>query len=149
MNENCAPGDDLPDGRGARPLAARIGAAIPIANPGEAAGDLPARIPGAGFAALDPAFAPGSGRTPVGALPGLTPAMPCLGAVRTVAGAPRLAPAAASAPAAAGTIATGVGSRVFRRAGVDPALGSGPVATVMQDVPSLAACPGLVGLLPT
>jgi hypothetical protein len=74
------------------------------------------------------------------------------GAVWWVFGDPRLALAVAGALAAAGTIATGVGFLlpwVFHRAGLDPALGSGPVATVVQDVLSLAVYLGLVRLLLT
>jgi magnesium transporter len=58
--------------------------------------------------------------------------------------------AVALALAAAGTIATGVGFLlpwVFQRVGFDPALGSGPVATLLQDVLSLAVYLGFVGLL--
>lgn len=71
-------------------------------------------------------------------------------AVFAVFSDPRLARAVAAALAVAGTIATGVGFLIpwtFQRAGLDPALGSGPVATVVQDVLSLAVYLSLVGLL--
>jgi magnesium transporter len=92
------------------------------------------------------------GELGTGALLGVTLATLSFGAVWWVFGDPRLALAVAGALAAAGTIATGVGFLlpwVFHRAGLDPALGSGPVATVVQDVLSLAVYLGLVRLLLT
>lgn len=92
------------------------------------------------------------GELGTGALLGLALAILSFGAVLAVFGDPRLALAVAAALAVAGTIATGVGFMLpwtFQRAGLDPALGSGPVATVVQDVLSLAVYLGLVGLLLT
>jgi magnesium transporter len=92
------------------------------------------------------------GELGTGALLGLTLAVLSFLAVWTVFGDLRLALAVALALAAAGTLATGVGFLlpwVFQRVGVDPALGSGPVATVVQDVLSLAVYLTLVGLLLT
>lgn len=90
------------------------------------------------------------GELGTGALLGVTLATLSFVAVWMVFGDPRLALAVALALAAAGTIATGVGFLLpwtFQGAGLDPALGSGPVATVVQDVLSLAVYLGLVGLL--
>jgi len=87
-----------------------------------------------------------------GGLLGLALAALSFVAVSTVFGDPRLSLAVAFALAAAGTIATRRGFRppwASQRAGLDPALGSGPVATVVQDVLSLAVSLGLVGLLLT
>lgn len=67
-----------------------------------------------------------------------------------VFGEARLAVAVAVSLAAAGTIATAVGFLLpwaFQRAGQDPAYGSGPVATVLQDVLTLAVYLALVSLL--
>jgi len=92
------------------------------------------------------------GELGTGALPDLTLATLSFAAVWAVFGDPRLALAVACALAAAGTIATGVGFLlpwVFQRTGLDPTLGSGPVATGVQDVLPLAVHPGLAGLLPT
>ncbi|NKE48602.1 magnesium transporter [Roseomonas frigidaquae] len=92
------------------------------------------------------------GELGTGVLLGVTLATLSFGAVWAVFGDPRLALAVALALAAAGTIATGVGFLLpwaFQRTGLDPALGSGPVATVVQDVLSLAVYFGLVGLLLT
>jgi len=61
-----------------------------------------------------------------------------------------LAIAVAASLATAGTIATAVGFLLpwaFQRAGQDPAYGSGPVGTVLQDVLTLAVYLGLVTLL--
>jgi magnesium transporter len=55
-------------------------------------------------------------------------------------GEPRLAAAVATAIFAAGTIAAGLGLLLpwwIARTGRDPAFGSGPAATVIQDVVSL------------
>lgn len=90
------------------------------------------------------------GELGTGALLGVTLALVALGAVWVVFGDLRLAGAVSGALAAAGTIATGVGFLLpwtFQRAGLDPAHGAGPVATVVQDVLSLAVYLGLVGLL--
>jgi magnesium transporter len=90
------------------------------------------------------------GEIGTGALLGLTLAVLSFLGVWTVFADPRLALAVAAALAAAGTIATGVGFLLpwtFQRAGLDPALGSGPVATVVQDVLSLAVYLGCVSLL--
>jgi magnesium transporter len=92
------------------------------------------------------------GELGTGALLGLTLGSLSFVSVWGAFGDPRLALAVAGAVAAAGTIATGIGFLLpwaFQRAGLDPALGSGPVATVVQDVLSLAVYLGLVGLLLT
>lgn len=92
------------------------------------------------------------GELGTGALVGLTLATIAFFAVTALFGDPRLGLAVALALAAAGTIATGVGFLLpwaFQHIGFDPALGSGPVATVVQDVLSLAIYLGLVGLLLT
>jgi len=92
------------------------------------------------------------GELGTGALLGITLATLSFVAVWIVFGDPSLALAVALALAAAGTIATGVGFLLpwaFHRGGLDPALGSGPLATVVQDVLSLAVYLGLVGLLLT
>jgi magnesium transporter len=75
-----------------------------------------------------------------GFLLGLALALPAFPAVWLTFGDPRLAIAVASAIIVAGTIAAavGLGFPVFlSRLGKDPALGSGPLATVVQDVLSL------------
>jgi magnesium transporter len=62
-------------------------------------------------------------------------------------GDPRLAGAVASAIFAAGTVAAGMGLLLpwlLARSGRDPALGSGPLATVIQDVLSLLVYFGVV-----
>lgn len=90
------------------------------------------------------------GELGTGALLGLALAVLSFVTVFAVFSDPRLALAVAAALAVAGTIATGVGFLIpwtFQRAGLDPALGSGPVATVVQDVLSLAVYLSLVGLL--
>ncbi|MBR0683031.1 magnesium transporter [Roseomonas eburnea] len=90
------------------------------------------------------------GELGTGALLGLILATVGFGAVWAVFGDLRLAGAVSGAVAAAGTIATGVGFLLpwaFQRAGLDPAHGSGPVGTVVQDMLSLAVYLGLVGLL--
>jgi len=92
------------------------------------------------------------GEVGTGALLGLKLATLAFGAIWAVFGDPRLALAVAAALAAAGTIATSLGFLLpwaFQRAGLDPALGSGPVATVVQDVLWLAIHLGLVDLVVT
>jgi magnesium transporter len=67
-----------------------------------------------------------------------------------VFGEVRLAVAVAASLVTAGTVATAVGFLLpwaFQRAGQDPAYGSGPVGTVVQDVLTLAVYLGLVTLL--
>ncbi|MFN0154061.1 MAG: magnesium transporter [Gaiella sp.] len=77
-----------------------------------------------------------------GALIGLTLGAIALGGIVVVFGDVRLGLAVGVAIIAAGTIATSVGlllPAVLQRLGFDPAFGSGPVATVIQDVLSLLA----------
>ena len=65
-------------------------------------------------------------------------------------GDPALALTVSLSIAVAGTIAASVGFALpwlFQSWGLDPALGSGPVATVIQDVLSLAVYLGLVRVL--
>jgi magnesium transporter len=76
-----------------------------------------------------------------GFLLGLALALPAFPGVWWAFGDPRLALAVATAIIVAGTIATAVGlgfPLLLARLGKDPALGSGPLATVVQDVLSLA-----------
>jgi len=75
-----------------------------------------------------------------GFLLGLALALPAFPAIWLTFGDPRLAFAVASAIVVAGSIATAVGLGfpvLLSRLGKDPALGSGPLATVIQDVLSL------------
>jgi magnesium transporter len=77
-----------------------------------------------------------------GFLLGLTMALPVLPVVWWVFGDLRLAAAVAIALVMAGTVATAVGLGfpfLLARLGKDPAFGSGPLATVVQDVLSLLA----------
>ncbi len=90
------------------------------------------------------------GELGTGALLGLALASLALIAVWVQFGSLDLAIIVALSLAVAGTIATSVGFLlpwVFQRVGIDPALGAGPVATVIQDVLSLAVYLGLVRLL--
>lgn len=87
------------------------------------------------------------GELGTGALLGLALALLAFLGVWWAFGDTRLASTVAISLAVAGCIATSVGFFLpwtFQRAGVDPALGSGPVATVIQDVLSLAVYLGLV-----
>lgn len=87
------------------------------------------------------------GELGTGALLGLALALLAFLGVWWSFGDPVLALTVALALAVAGCVATSVGFMlpwVFQRAGIDPALGSGPVATVIQDVLSLAVYLGLV-----
>jgi magnesium transporter len=75
-----------------------------------------------------------------GFLLGVALALPAFPAIWLTFGDPRLAFAVASAIVVAGTIAAAVGLGfpvLLSRLGKDPALGSGPLATVVQDVLSL------------
>jgi magnesium transporter len=75
-----------------------------------------------------------------GFLLGVALALPAFAAIWLTFGDPRLAFAVASAIIVAGTIAAAVGLGfpvLLSRLGKDPALGSGPLATVVQDVLSL------------
>jgi magnesium transporter len=75
-----------------------------------------------------------------GSLLGLALALPSLPAIWWFFGSWRLGIAVAAAILIAGTVATGVGlgfPLVLAKLGKDPALGSGPLATVVQDVLSL------------
>jgi magnesium transporter len=75
-----------------------------------------------------------------GFLLGVALALPAFAAIWLTFGEPRLAFAVASAIVVAGTIAAAVGlgfPMLLSRLGKDPALGSGPLATVVQDVLSL------------
>jgi magnesium transporter len=75
-----------------------------------------------------------------GLLPGIALGALAFPPVWLVFGDLRLAVAVASAIVVAGTIATGVGlgfPLLLSRLGKDPAFGSGPLATVVQDVLSL------------
>jgi magnesium transporter len=90
------------------------------------------------------------GELGTGALLGLVLAALAFGSVWVVFGDAILATAVALSLAVAGTVATGVGFALpwlFQRMGVDPAHGAGPVATVIQDVLSLAVYLGLVQAL--
>jgi magnesium transporter len=85
-----------------------------------------------------------------GFLLGLALALPAFPAVWWAFGDPRLALAVASAVIVAGTIATAVGlgfPLMLSRLGKDPALGSGPLATVVQDVLSLITYLSVVRLI--
>jgi magnesium transporter len=80
---------------------------------------------------------------------GLALALPVFPAVWLLLGDHRLAAAVALAIVSAGTVATALGFAfpfVLSRLGKDPALGSGPLATVVQDVLSLIAYFGAVRL---
>lgn len=91
-----------------------------------------------------------AGELGTGALMGLALAALALAGVWAAFGDLRLALAVSGALATAGTIATGIGFLLpwaFQRAGLDPAYGSGPVATVVQDMLSLSAYLLLVWLL--
>lgn len=86
------------------------------------------------------------GELGTGALLGLSLALIAFAGVWLIFGDPRLAITVALSLAVAGCIATSIGFLLpwlFHRVGVDPALGSGPVATVIQDVFSLAVYLGL------
>jgi magnesium transporter len=75
-----------------------------------------------------------------GLIIGLTLGALALPLVALVFGEPRLAIAVAASIVVAGALATSIGLLLpwlFQRAGSDPALGSGPVATILQDVLSL------------
>lgn len=90
------------------------------------------------------------GEVGTGALLGAALAMLAFLGVALVFADLRLAGAVALALAAAGTIATGIGFLLpwgFQRAGLDPAYGSGPLATVIQDVLSIAVYFALVRLI--
>lgn len=79
----------------------------------------------------------------LGAILGLASFLPVL----LVFGDARLAAAVATAIFAAGTMAAGLGLLLpwwFARSGRDPALGSGPLATIIQDVLSLLVYLGMV-----
>ncbi len=85
-----------------------------------------------------------------GFLLGLALALPAFPGVWWAFGDPLLALAVATAIIVAGTIATGVGlgfPLLLSRLGKDPALGSGPLATVVQDVLSLLTYLVVVDLL--
>jgi magnesium transporter len=79
----------------------------------------------------------------LGAILGLASFLP----VWLVFGDPRLAAAVATAILAAGTMAAGLGLALpwwIQRSGRDPAFGSGPLATVIQDILSLFVYLGVV-----
>ena len=81
-----------------------------------------------------------AGELRTGLLIGLALAAIALPLVALSVGDLRLGVAVAAAIVVAGTVATTIGLLLpwlFQRAGRDPALGSGPVATVIQDVLSL------------
>lgn len=92
------------------------------------------------------------GEIGTGALLGVALALVAFGGVWAAFGDPSLALTVALSIGIAGTIAASVGFALpwlFQNWGLDPALGSGPVATVIQDVLSLAVYLGLVRLLMT
>jgi magnesium transporter len=81
-----------------------------------------------------------SGETAAGFLIGAVLALFAFGGVIAAYGDVRLAAAVAIAILAAGTIATAIGLSLpwlLARMGLDPAFGSGPVATIIQDVLSI------------
>jgi magnesium transporter len=81
-----------------------------------------------------------AGETAAGALIGLALAVIAYAGVGAAFGDMRLAAAVALAVLAAGTIASAVGLTLpwlLSRWGLDPAFGSGPVATIIQDVLSI------------
>jgi magnesium transporter len=87
-----------------------------------------------------------------GLLIGLCLALLALPVVWFAFGSPPLAVAVATAIVVAGGTATSIGLLLpwlLSRLGVDPALGSGPVATIIQDVLSLLVYFGLVTVLVT
>ncbi|MCC7428085.1 MAG: magnesium transporter [Alphaproteobacteria bacterium] len=91
-----------------------------------------------------------AGELGTGALLGAALALLSFLGVWTVFADARLAAAVALALAAAGTVAAAVGFLLpwaFHRSGFDPAHGSGPVGTVIQDVLSLAVYLAMVALL--
>jgi len=92
------------------------------------------------------------GELGTGALLGLVLASLSFAAIYAVFGEARLALAVASALFIAGTVATGIGFLLpwmFQRYGLDPALAAGPLATVLQDVLSLAVYLAMVTVLLT
>jgi magnesium transporter len=92
------------------------------------------------------------GELGTGALLGLVLAVLSFAAIYAIFDEARLAVAVASALFIAGTVATGIGFLlpwVFQRYGLDPALAAGPLATVLQDVLSLAVYLAMVSLLLT
>jgi magnesium transporter len=91
-----------------------------------------------------------AGEIGTGTLLGVALGAVALGAVWWVFGDLRLVVAVAGALAVAGTVATSVGFLLpwgFQRLGLDAAQGAGPIATVIQDVLSLAVYLGFVRLL--
>jgi magnesium transporter len=91
-----------------------------------------------------------AGEVVTGLLIGLCLGLLTFGAVLLTFGETRLAVAVAAAIFAAGTVATGVGlflPWLLARHGKDPAFGSGPLATVIQDVLSLLIYLGIAQIL--
>lgn len=91
-----------------------------------------------------------SGEMRTGMLIGLAIATLALPAIWLVFGDLRLAAAVSCAIFAAGSIAAAIGFALpwaLARAGVDPAYGSGPLATICQDILSLLVYLGVVALI--